>query len=155
MRKYKIHRECYKFYKDNVKKKVVSAGISEDLFMALKELYQNVDFVEVSDRATKNNKLLFGEDDITFVDYYYKRFKSTELNPCFNREKLNIEIKTSKVMIKENVFRNCVDLKLTSRISKKSVAKVRYKLLINYINYRHIKRFINIYKMSRELEFSI
>ena len=61
--------------------------------MALKELYQNVNFEEVSDGATKNNKLLFGEDDITFVDYHYKRFKSTELNPCFNREKLNIEIK--------------------------------------------------------------
>lgn len=155
MRKYKIHIECYKFYKDNVKKRIVSAGISEDLFIALKVLYKNVNFAEVSDRATKNNKLLFGDDDITFVDYHYKRFKSKELNPCFNREKLNIEIKISKVMIKENVFANCVDLKLTSRISKKSIAKVRYKLLINYINYRHINRFINICEMSRGLEFSI
>jgi methyltransferase-like protein len=58
LKNYKTNKECYKFYKDNIKKKIATSGISEDLFEALKELYNNINFQEVSDRATKNNNEL-------------------------------------------------------------------------------------------------
>ena len=149
---YKINEECYKFCKDNIKNKIVSIGISEDLFEALKELYNNVNFHEISDGATKrNNKLLFGDNDITFLNYSYKHFKSAELNPRFSRENIKLSFKISKIMIRDNIFKDCVDLKLMVRISKKSKALVRYKILINNVNYRHIERFVRIYEMSQHL----
>lgn len=151
LRNYKTNKKCSKFYNDNIKKKIITGGISENLFEALKELYNNVNFQEVSDGATKNNELIFGEDTITFVNYSHRRFKSTELNPCFNREKINLLTKMSKIMISENIFRNCVDIKLITHISKRSKVVVRYKLLINNVNYRHIERFVKIYEMSKQI----
>jgi hypothetical protein len=154
MKNYKTNKECYKFYENNIKNKIVSDGIAEDVFIALKELYYNVNFHEVSDGATKNrnNELEFREDSITFLNYSHKCFKSTELNPCFHRENVSLLAKMSKTMISDNVFRNCVDIILITHISKRSKVKVRYKVLINNVNYRHIEKFMKIYEMSKQLE---
>lgn len=150
---YKTYKKCRRFYKDNIKTKIACSGISEDLFYALKELYNNTNFQEFSDGATKrNNELLFGENDITFLNYSNKKFKSSNLNPCINREKVNLLVKVSKIMIKENVHKNCIDLKLIVHISKRSKISVRYNILINITNYNHIERFMKIYDMSKQLE---
>lgn len=151
MKNYKLNKECYKFYKENIKNKIVSEGIGEDLFYAFEELYNNVNFQEVYDGATKrNNALLFDENNITFLNYSHKHFKSKELNPSIDKKKIKLFAKMSRIMVKENIFKNCVDFKLITHISKRSKISVRYKLLINDNNYRHIKRFMTIYKMSKQ-----
>lgn len=150
MKNYKTNQECYNFYKDNLENKISLNGLSQDVFEALAKLYSNVNFHEVTDNATKrNNKLIFGEDNITFLNYSNKYFKSDEINPCFHRNKINLSLKMSSINIKEDIFKNCVDLKLKVKVSKISKVSVRYKILINNINYRYIEKFMRIYEMSK------
>lgn len=147
---YTTYKKCYKLEKNSIKNKITSKGLSEDLFDALKTLYENVNFQEVSDGATRrNNKLLFGENNITILNYTHKYFDSTEKNLCFDKERINLVAKMSKIMTGDDLFKNCMDLKLIIPVSKEFKVTVRYKLLINNINYVHIERFLKIYEMSK------
>jgi hypothetical protein len=154
MKNYKTHKQCNKFCKNNLGNKIVFNGIPEYIFKILAEMYGNVNFHEVAVSKTnkRNNKLIFGEDNIIFLNYSHKFFQSKELNPCFHRDKVNLTIKMSEINIHHKVYKYLIKLKLTVRIGERNNIGVRYKILINTTNYRYIEKIVRAYEMSEQVK---